>query len=198
MAAAGSECAPDSISSPSLPSDDEPVLESGYDNQLPDQKRCCQFGCLDALDENQELKSRCDELRMALAGETLPNRRNSFQYEVLKQMVDQSTASEKSVRKFNFMNLQICRQSAASILATSRPRITRLVKWLAEGHSDPPQDQRMRQCKVTGTKEEADMVTNGHTMWAWIHEFLAEPLAEAPQLSQSEEMDVAVTIQKLL
>ena len=31
-----------------------------------------------------------------------------------------------------------------------------------------------------------------------VHEFLAEPLAEAPQLSQSEEMDVAVTVQKLL
>ena len=168
MAAAESEGGADSISNPSLPSDDEPVMESSYDNQLPDQKRCCQFGCLDALDENQALKSRCDELRMALVSETLPNRRNAFQYEVLKQMVDQSTASEKSVRKFNFMSLQICRLAVASLLQTSGPRVTRLVKWFSEGHGDPPQDQRTSQCKVTGTKEEAEMVTNGHTMWAWV------------------------------
>ena len=145
-----------------LPSGDESPVAL---EPLPDQKRCCQFGCLDLIDENDGLKQRANELQMSLAGETSSARKTQFQFEVLKQMVQGGLAGRH--RQFQFMEgADLCRQAVATLLHTSGPRITRLMKWMEEGHSNPPVDGRSSKVK-SSVDPEAEVGRNCHTMWGW-------------------------------
>jgi len=157
--------AAESSSEVELPSGNEsPVVAL---ETLPDQKRCCQFGCLDLIDENDGLKQRANELQMSLAGETSSTRKTQFQFEVLKQMI-QGGLGGRHHRRFKFMEgADLCRNAAATLLHTSGPRITRLVQWIDEGHSNPPVDGRSSRVK-SSVDPEAEVGRNCHTMWAWV------------------------------
>ena len=137
----GSDMSSSVSDSPELPSDPEEVQT--MDVSLPGQHRCCQFGCLDYLDEHIVHKCRMDELRMALASESNRSRKNEFQFSVLKELLTEPF-DDKQQRKFKFMDINLCRNAAASLLDTSGPRLTRWVKWIVEGHSAPPQDRRTK------------------------------------------------------
>ncbi len=134
---------------------------------LPDEKRCCEFGCLDLVDENDGLKQRASELRLSLASETSQTRKTEFQFEVLKHMT-QGDLGARHHRRFKFMeDAHLCRNAVATLLHTSGPRITRLMQWMEQGHSNPPVDGRSSKVK-SSVDPEADVCRNCHTMWGWV------------------------------
>lgn len=171
------------------PSDLEPV-------PLPGESQCCEADCLDRIASMPDYTLKADEIRQAIKEETGLEKRNEFQFQVLRNWM-QSGNSEKTSchRRYKFGDLLICRLAAAELLQCSKGRVTKLTQQILDGQANASRDLRLGGGQVRMTKTESIQVQHAETMWCWVHSFLAEPLAEGVG---KPKFDVSAKVKELL
>ena len=71
-------------------SEDEPIAVV----QLPSDSHCCDADCLDHIAVMPDYKRKADEIRQAIKEETGLEKRNEFQFQVLRTWVQAGDASK--------------------------------------------------------------------------------------------------------
>ncbi|CAJ1370296.1 unnamed protein product [Effrenium voratum] len=173
--------------SPSLPSLSENgssviMLPSGSDSEpeLPAASgsgQCCNSGCLAALDESPELCTRAEEVRVAF---------QSSRVEDLAKLRYHCLAAWQSKpsgwRHFRAWGMPLCKNAVCSLLHMGSTMYSKFTKHIAEGYIDPPMDLRRTQCQQRTTGQStSDATVAADTLLRWIHENMAEHLAESDQ-----------------
>ena len=150
--------------------DDDFEVPSETEVQLCDEpqsssKDCCNQGCLGALEENSNLKTRVSEIQAALAASTF-DKKNEVRYEVLKTMLshypDISQAARKH-RAFRSWDLDLCITAVAKILSTTKKSLRKLVDHLLQGFANPPTDGR-----VLAVRGQSDQRLAAGMIWNWV------------------------------
>ena len=132
---------------------------------------------------SKRTKGLRSEIQMAFQGET-KLRVSELKFKLMKQFLD---CEHDSHRRFNIFGFAACRNALASVLIMSKNKVRTVSQWLAAGHKHPPLDLRFN-CDPT-------LLSTFYNV-GLVHEFLAEPLAEAniPVL----QLDIGVKAKALL
>ena len=185
------------LSLPSNPgsASEEEVEQVAVSSQLPGESQCCDADCLDRIASMPEYSRKADEIRQAIKEELGLEKRNEFQFQVLRTWMAGESSKSQSQRRYQFQDLPICRIAASDILQCNKGKVTKLTKEIVDGRVSAPRDLRVGGGQVKMTRQESLQVQNAETMWCWVHSFLAEPLAEGVG---KVKFDVATKVKELL
>ena len=185
------------LSLPSNPgsASEEEVEQVAVSSQLPGESQCCDADCLDRIASMPEYSRKADEIRQAIKEELGLEKRNEFQFQVLRTWMAGESSKSRSQRRYQFQDLPICRIAASDILQCNKGKVTKLTKEIVDGRVSAPRDLRVGGGQVKMTRQESLQVENAETMWCWVHSFLAEPLAEGVG---KVKFDVATKVKELL
>ena len=186
------------LSLPSNPgsASEEEVEQVAVSSQLlPGESQCCDADCLDRITSMPEYSRKADEIRQAIKEELGLEKRNEFQFQVLRTWMAGESSKSQSQRRYQFQDLPICRIAASDILQCNKGKVTKLTKEIVDGRVSAPRDLRVGGGQVKMPRQESLQVQNAETMWCWVHSFLAEPLAEGVG---KVKFDVATKVKELL
>lgn len=175
-----------------LPSD----VESLYEVSSTHAQRmlsCCQAGCLAAIDESQALSMRCREIHSAIDGGS-PGQVESFQFTCLRAWninMDDNVNRPTGWRKYRFGGLPLCAQAVCSILKLPAWKFKKLSQQLSNGKLAPD-----RSLKESQHQREKVATQKANVLLSWLHQNVAETLAETNRSDNRPHADGLVLIQK--
>lgn len=166
----------------SLPSGSDSGGDEGVN--LPDiSQPCCSMSCYDALLENQRLKLRVQELQEGLR-DARPHDRNKLQFDCMRVWQTQ----DSGWRRFHAFNAEpLCQTSVQRLLGMGKGKYSKYCQALADGYLEPPADLRHTQHQRDLGKLASEATSACHTLLAWLHETIAEHLAESDAFVQAKK-----------
>eukprot|EP00435_Cladocopium_sp_Y103_P074937 s296_g52.t1 len=164
------------------PPDDRPIsLPSGSDDEksveLPDVgKPCCSMDCLTAIRQEPALAARISELDAGLETAASRQEKKKLQYDCMKTWQSQ----EAGWRRFSIFGTEPCCQKALQkVLHMTEHVYLTLCQCLKDGFMDPPADMRHTQKQRSMRKAGHEAVAAAQALLTWIHDNMAEHLAES-------------------
>ena len=171
--------------------DDRPIsLPSGSDDEksveLPDDRDnpCCSLDCLVAIRQDTMLTARLSELDAGLESATNRQEKRKLQYDCMKAWQTQ----EAGWRRFCIFGTEPCCQKALQqVLRMTHSAYITLCQSLKAGFMDPPADMRHTQKQRSMGKAGHEAVAAAHSLLTWIHDNMAEHLAESDDFVKAKK-----------
>ena len=139
----------------------------------------CKQDCILLFRAHSQLSRSVEEFRAKVTGLNTVDR-SKFFFNLVKQMSVRADGSIGTVGKFNFLGQVVCFQAFCILTAVSRNFLRRLCTAVQSGAKEAPVDGRStRQLRNRPAEQSVD------SFFAFLHEYVAEPLAEGTQQQSS-------------
>jgi hypothetical protein len=157
-------------------------LPSGSDSDalpvdLPDADLpCCSMDCSATIQQDKALKARLSELDAGLNTATDRHEKAKLQYDCMKAW----QTLDSGWRRFSVFGTEPCCQTALQrVLGMSHKVYLKFCDNLKQGFIDPPVDMRLTQNQRSTGKAAHEQVAAANALLTWVHENMAEHLAES-------------------
>ena len=178
------ETLPSDVSDEPLPSD----VESVHDAQVKDDElSCCTARCLASVDESATLKHRVKEIQSALGAGT-KEQKELLQFSCLRAW---QCSQVRTWRNYKFCGMPLCCQAVAAMLQLATWKFKAFAKLIAEGKLGP--DRSLKQSQI---QREKTATKKANVLLSWLHQNVAETLAETKRIGDKQAADSLTLVQK--
>lgn len=154
------------------------------------QEHCCQckLDCLQAFRVDSSAAGQVEHFRNKVKSLSTVDR-SKFFFNLVKQMAVQADGSIGKIGKYNFLGHSVCFNAFQLLTGASRNFLRRLSSAVLSGAREAPVDGRStRQHRNRPAERSVD------SFFAFLHQYVAEPLAEGALLSGPEEVDGEIEV----